>query len=115
MLLSPTQLFSCLHAHACAAAALQLLRSHAPQPYAAIFLLARARVCRRRTAAPALACSSARRSYFLACTRTRVPPPHCSSCARMLLSPPQLFSCLHAHACAAAALQLLRSHAPQPA
>ena len=47
----------------------------------------------------------------LACT----PPTQCSSCARMLLSPTQLFACLHAHACAAAALQLLHSHAPQPA
>jgi hypothetical protein len=45
--------FACTHARS--ADALQFLRSHAPQPYTAICLLARARVRRRRTAAPALA------------------------------------------------------------
>ena len=47
--------FACTHARS--VDALQFLRSHAPQPYATICLLARARVRRRRTAAPALACS----------------------------------------------------------
>ena len=92
-------LHSYWHARAGAAAAVQLLRSHTPQPAhgaLAMVVLFRAKngscmhacTLRRRNAVPALACSSALRSYLLACTRTRVPPPHCSSCARMLLSPP---------------------------
>ena len=89
-------------------------------------LLACARGRRRRSAAPALAYSSARPwrarhgcsisgQKRILHARMHAPPTQCSSCARMLLSPTQLFACLHAHACAAAALQLLRSHAPQPA
>ena len=46
--------------------------------------------------------------------RMHAPQTHCSSYALMLLSPAQLFF-LHARACAAATLQLLRSHAPQTA
>ena len=89
-------------------------------------LLACARGRRRRSAAPALAYSSARPwrarhgcsisgQKRILHARMHAPPTHCSSCARMILSPTRLFACLHAHACAAAALQLLRSHAPQPA
>ena len=59
-------------------------------------LFARARVRRRRTAAPALACSSARPSRArhgcsisgqkrILHARMHAPPTHCSSCARMLL------------------------------
>jgi hypothetical protein len=89
-------------------------------------LFAHARVRRRRTAAPALAYSSARPwrarhgcsisgQKRIMHARMHAPPTHCRSCARMRLSPTQRFACLHAHACAAAALQLLRSHTPQPA
>ena len=85
-------------------------------------LLACARGRRRRSAAPALAYSSARPwrarhgcsisgQKRILHARMHAPPTQCSSCARMLLSPTQLFACLHAHACAAAALQLLRSSA----
>ena len=98
-------LHSYWHARAGAAAAVQLLRSHTPQPAhgaLAMVVLFRAKngscmhacTLRRRNAVPALACSSALRSYLLACTRTRVPPPHCSSCARMLLSPPMAYMTL---------------------
>ena len=89
-------------------------------------LLACARGRRRRSAAPALAYSSARPwrarhgcsisgQKRILHARMHAPPTQCSSCARMLLRTTQLFACLHTHACAAAALQLLRSHAPQPA
>jgi hypothetical protein len=75
---------------------LQLLRSHAPS----------ARPWRARHG-----CSISGQKRILH-ARMHAPSTHCSSCALMLLSPTQLFACLHAHACAAAALQLLRSHAP---
>ena len=76
-------LHSYWHARAGAAAAVQLLRSHTPQPAhgaLAMVVLFRAKngscmhacTLRRRNAAPALACSSDLRSYLLACTRTHV-------------------------------------------
>ena len=82
-------------------------------------LLACARGRRRRSAAPALAYSSARPwrarhgcsisgQKQILHARMHAPPTQCSSCARMLLRTTQLFACLHTHACAAAALQLLR-------
>ena len=84
-------------------------------------LLACARGRRRRSAAPALAYSSARPwrarhgcsisgQKRILHARMHAPPTQCSSCARMLLRPTQLFACLHTHACAAAARYYLASH-----
>ena len=96
MLLSPARLFTRARVRrrrtaVCSSCARMLLQpAHGALAMVALFrakngFCMHACTLRRRIAVPALACSSALRNYQLACTRTRAPPPHCSSCARMLL------------------------------
>ena len=96
MLLSPARLFARARVRrrrtaVCSSCARMLLQpAHGALAMVALFrakngFCMHACTLRRRIAVPALACSSALRNYLLACTRTRAPPPHCSSCARMLL------------------------------
>ena len=103
MLLSPARLFARARVRrrrtaVCSSCARMLLQpAHGALAMVALFrakngFCMHACTLRRRIAVPALACSSALRNYLLACTRTRAPPPHCSSCARMLLSPPMAHS-----------------------